>query len=351
MNKCCSSTNRVHTGSEMKTEENPKTNKVGLVVLFNHNYEKNIPLIKNIYRSRFPNLRILMPFYYGNDEEVIGVYGNSFTFQTYIAQARDKIMAMNCDSYLIIGDDVYLNPDINNSNLHSNLSLSEESFYIDSVCNVSLGEYSRPILEATRFNPNAMGLDPSVNRLLPTYDEAYRILQEKGVIGSTRLSTWKIFFRRFRKPFLSHLAYNRYVIISRCYHILRKLQYWLKPVKMRYPYVFGYSDLIVVPATHMKKWCQYLEIFATWGMFVEMAIPTAMLLLKQAKISFSDEITLKTGNVWYPYNPSHQAKIEAIINELYTNASTLEKLAKLFPKNYLYLHPVKLSRYAASEKA
>lgn len=328
----------------MKTM-NTDSRKTGLIVLFNHNYEKNIPIIKEIYQSRFSDLLILMPFYYGDDPHVISVYGNSYTFQSYIVQARERIMAMDCDSFLIIGDDVFLNPSINNTNLHEKLSLEKDTFYIDSICNVSLGEYSRPILEATRFNPKAPGLDPSANRILPSFDEAYEILKNKKFIGSTRLSVWKTFFRKFKKPYLKNIAYNRYVIISRCYHILRKIQYRLKPVKMPYPYVFGYSDFIVVPRTRMAEWCRYLEIFATWGMFVEMAIPTAMLLLKDAKVSFSDNISLKTGNVWYPYSPQHYATIEATIDKLLLASSTSEDLSHHFPKEYLYLHPVKLSRY------
>lgn len=320
--------------------------KVGLVVLFNHNYEKNIPLIKEIYKGRFADMRILMPFYYGNDEEVIGVYGNSYTFQSYIVQAREKIMAMNCDSYLIIGDDVCLNPQINADNLHAKLVLDWDSFYIDDINNVSQCKYARPILEASRFSPEVPGLDPSANRLLPTFEEAYNILKEKGFIGSIRLSKWKMFFRRFKKPFFRHLAYNRYVILSRCYHILRKLQYMLKPVKMPYPYVFGYSDLIIVPHNKMLEWCRILEIFASWGMFVEMAIPTAMLLVKDSKISFSDSRGLKTGNVWYTDTPAHYAMMEARINELLNGSSDIAELARNFPSEYLYLHPVKLSRYA-----
>lgn len=320
--------------------------KTGLVVLFNHNYEKNIPLIKEVYGERFSDMRILMPFYYGEDEKVLSVYGNSFLFQNYIVQVREKLMAMDCDDFLIIGDDVYLNPDINGSNLHEKLSLSEGSFYIDKVHDVSLGEYSRPVVEASRFSPGVLGLDTSANRILPSYEEAYSILKQKGVIGSTRLSRWKLFFRRFRKPFFRNFAYNRYVFLSRCYHILKWLQYRIKPVKMPYPYVFGYSDLIVVPREKMIEWCRYLEIFASWGMFVEMAIPTAMLLVKDALISFSDNIAFKTGNVWYTQGVEQYYLLNNIIDKIHNQSSGIADIARNFPREYLYLHPLKLSRYA-----
>lgn len=64
-----------------------------------------------------------MPFYYGKDEDVIGGYGNSFVFRTYIAQVRERLLNTNCDDFRIIGDDVLLNPSINEYNVHERRSI------------------------------------------------------------------------------------------------------------------------------------------------------------------------------------------------------------------------------------
>lgn len=318
---------------------------LGLVVLFNHNYEKNIPIIKSIYKSRFPRLRILMPFYYGNDEEVIGVFGNSFTFHAYIAQARKELMKMGCNDFLIIGDDLLLNPELDSINFYEKISIPEGSFYIDKIENVSECRYNRPVMEASKFFPySTPGLDPSVNKHVPTFDEAFKVLLERGFITSTKLSKWAPFYPLFKKNIIKNFYNNYKIFKARCWHFLKVVKYKFKPVHMPYPYVFGYSDIILIPANRMEELCRYLEVFATWNMFVEMAIPTAIMLLPNAKIHFASQCSYKTGNVWYPQDPKHFKKINDIINELMNKSDNYIDLVTHYPNEYLYLHPVKLSR-------
>lgn len=315
----------------------------GLVVLFNHNYEGNIPLIKEYYKKRFPVLRILMPFYYGDDEEVIGVYGHSFVFQTYIAQAREKLMQMPCDDFLIIGDDLILNPVLNEKNIHSTFVIDEGAFYIDGVADIAAGEFWRPLREARLFRPEFVGLDRSANRILPSKKEAFDILNNQGVISSLKLYKWKPFFRPFKKGLRKNFRANVRALLSRCYHIMQMVRHRIFPVTMPYPCVFGYSDIILVPREHMVQYCRYLEVFATWRMFVELAIPTAMMLQTQAKVCFAGKSLYKMGNVWYPQDGRHYRKINGVIDELMGKSASLNDLEDNFPQEYMYLHPVKLS--------
>lgn len=320
-----------------------------LIVLFNHNYEKNIDIIKKIYKDQFPLLRIIMPFYYGNDPEIISVYGNSFTFQTYIAQAREKLQELECDDILIIGDDLLLNPEINSHNIHDKLNIPNGAFYIDKIENVSNCDYYRPILEATKFSPHPAGLDTSANRILPSYSEALQILAQKGFTIQTKLSKWNPFYPEFKKPFFNNLYSNYKCFKGRIWHLLKVIQYRLKPVNMPYPYVFGYSDIIMIPKDRLIDFSRYLEVFATWNMFVEMAIPTAMLLQPDSVISYAENHSYKTGNVWYPQNPVHYTTISGIINSIIQNSHTIDDLSNCFPSEYLYLHPVKLSHFVKND--
>lgn len=80
-------------------------------------------------------------------------------------------------------------------------------------------------------------------------------------------------------------------------------------------------------------------------MFVEMAIPTAIMLLPDSKVCFSDKTKYKTGNVWYPQDPQHFESVSDAINNLQKKALSAEQLEQFFPREYLYLHPVKLSKY------
>lgn len=321
--------------------------KTGLVVLFNHNYEKNIPIIRKLYADRFPMMCILMPFYYGNDPDVTGVYGNSFVFHTYIAQAKEKLMKMGCDDFLIIGDDLLLNPELNQNNIHEKLNIPHGAFYLDGYVNISSGQSYRAIVEAVKFNTSPPGLDSSANRIMPSYDEALQILQDKKVMGSPILSKCRPFYPEWEKPFFKRAHENYKVLKARVWHFCNMMKWKLKPRKASYPCVFGYSDIILVPKEKMDEWCRYLEVMATWQMFVELAIPTAIFLMKDASVSFADATAYKTGNVWYPQNPAHFSRISAIINQMLNECGNdITGLEGAFPKEYLYLHPVKLSRFA-----
>lgn len=44
--------------------------KIGLVIIFNHPYAKNLEKLRSIYGERFSILRFLMPFYDGNEPDV-----------------------------------------------------------------------------------------------------------------------------------------------------------------------------------------------------------------------------------------------------------------------------------------
>ena len=327
-----------------------QTRKTGLVALYNHNYENNIDLIFNLYRPNFSTIRQLMPFYRGDREGVISVFGNSFVFQTYIAQARRELQQMPCDDILIIGDDLLLNPELDEFNIHEKLNITPGAFYIDKVENICSGEFSRPLDEADKFSCTPPGLDQSANRWVPSYDEAFTILRSKGLIDSCRLRKYKPFYPLFRSPLLGGgNAYKNYRIFkARVYHFLKMLRYRIKPTTFAYPCVFGYSDLILIPKEKLDLFCRYLETFATWGMFVEMAIPTAMMLMPDTQVCHADNHRYRTGNVWYPFDPKHYERTNSTIDKLFHACNgDISRLPEEYPREYLYLHPVKLSRFKA----
>lgn len=318
--------------------------KTGLVVLYNHNYEKNIPIIRSLYEKRFSSIIQLMPFYRGNDRDVVRVHGNSFQFHGYIAQAREHMQQMDCEDYLIIGDDLLLNPEIGEDNVHEHLNVPAGAFYIDGLVNISSGKCYRATAEAHRFDPSSAGLDGTVNALVPSYEEALVKLRAQELLDSEKLSRYTPFYPLWMKPVHKHAYANYKIFKARVFHFLRMLRYKLFPEKMAYPCVFGYSDIVLVPKARLDEWCGYLEVFASWRMFVELAIPTSLMLLPGATVCFASK--LKPGNLWYPQNPGHFDRIEKLIKTLTeSSGGNRENLELCFPGDYLYLHPVKLSQF------
>ena len=325
-------------------ETTKKKETCALVVIYNQNFEKNIQKIRDIYSSRFSKIVQIMPFYYGCDPDVIPVYGTCYQFQAYYVQARRQLLEVDCDRFLFIADDLLLNPKINERNVAEQLKLAPGDFYIDCFADVASGEFTRAVTEAHRIQTKQRDLDASASRILPSYEEAFKILKDRGLATTTRLRKYVPLLRPLKRPLVRKAKKNAFNMLRNGYHILKRLSYLVFPRRMKYPCVYGYSDIVSIPKSRYEDWVRYVEVFTVWRMFVELSIPTAMALLKDVKIVTNEHLELKSGNVWYPQDQHHHLTMERVIENLVEETGgTVRLLAEKFPPQYLYLHPVKLS--------
>ncbi|HTD94780.1 MAG TPA: hypothetical protein VK644_13240, partial [Chitinophagaceae bacterium] len=88
-----------------------------LVIVFNHRYDKNIPVLERMYSGRFRHIYFLVPFYDGAHPNVIPVYESSNFFQSYFAQGFHRFFREEFTHYIFLGDDCVLNPSITESNV------------------------------------------------------------------------------------------------------------------------------------------------------------------------------------------------------------------------------------------
>ena len=102
---------------------------------------------------------------------------------------------------------------------------------------------------------------------------------------------------------------------------------------MNYPLVLAGSDIAIVPSSAINKFCYYCGIFAAANLFTEMAIPTAM-ILSLDEIKVINDLDYKAA-----YLP-HGNDDMGIIAKYKNNP---RGIMKNWPKNYLYVHPIKLS--------
>lgn len=104
--------------------------KPALVIIYNHQFNRNIQPIEDLYRNRFSKIFHLVPFYEGNRPNVIPVYENSFYFQGYVSQAWSELKSAGAGHYIFVGDDLILNPMINEENYRTELAVDEETSFI-----------------------------------------------------------------------------------------------------------------------------------------------------------------------------------------------------------------------------
>ncbi|HTL09351.1 MAG TPA: hypothetical protein VL307_13870 [Chitinophagaceae bacterium] len=316
---------------------------VALVILFNHNYEANIEKLKKLYQPRFSNIYFIMPFYRGNDPQVIAVYENSFYFQGYIAKALEQLSVHNYDHYMFVGDDLILNPSINEHNYKESFSITHYSGFMPDIFlltdltqtspNRPFAPYWPGIVEAARFTVKQRGIE--ISKFLPSYEEAKNKLARHGLHFTPKLSL-QFALRPLKKiPFTkADFEYKKRVIKNYTVNI----KDLLFKRRLQYPLVGAYSDLCIVPNGAVKDMIAYCGTFAALNLFVEVALPTAFALSVPA-VSTEATLGMHGLTLWNPTTVgAFEKKYQSDLGFLFAN----------FPERTLYIHPIKLSRWKLS---
>ena len=295
--------------------------KIALLVIYNHRYDKNISRINEIYANRFSNIYHIMPFYDGDIENVIPVYDSSFQFQGYISQAFQHLKNKGFSHFVCVADDMVINPRLNEQNFFQLSGIDEDACFVHELRD--LRDVRRRwfhIGNAIRFSIFNRGLE--IDAILPTREEALNAFQKHNI--PTRLVPewpYQSLRRRVRETLLKYRKILYYRILQRLY--------------FSYPLVGGYSDMIVVPNTVMPKFCQYCGAFSAARLFVEIAIPTSMILCSE-KVQTIQEIRMKDSLI-LPRNKDRDFLPK--FNHSY------DQLVSAFPEDMLYIHPIKLSQW------
>jgi len=296
-----------------------------LIVVFNHRYDVNIGKLEKIYSNRFKDIFFLVPFYDGNKSNVIPVYINSFLFQGYFIQAFEKFFDDKYSHYVFVADDLILNKKINAENILSELRLEKDSAFI---------KYLTPVPDASlSWEPLASAMTEINRNFTPEYSK--QLPDIKTALDSFQKSNLKIQPADLRPRINAMQCLMR----AAAQHLLGKLSMKIKMKglwPMPYPLAMGFSDFVIVPASSIRKFCRYCGLFTIMEVFVEVAIPTS-LVLSCEKINTENKIEWKGTEIW------NQKEIKRIEESCHHN---LKNLYGEFKNNQLYLHPVKLSKWS-----
>lgn len=294
-----------------------RSSRVALVVIYNHQYNENIPIVEEVYRDRFTDIYHLVPFYKGNLDNVIPVYENSFYFQGYIAQGLTAFFKEKYDHYLFIGDDLLLNPVINENNYREILKLGLGSSYMPrlDVMHSYWKGYNIKARLAHAFDIKKAGVE--AEEILPTYADAL-----------TRLSGHKVEVGKFSFDQIN--KYFNHPLLSKIGFLFSKFRVF----GVSYPLTSSYADIFAISGCSIKEFCHYCGVFAALDLWVEIAAPTALALSSQSIIR-DDDLEFKGRALW-------TADDFMLLDKYNYSLSTL--LAD-FPPEYLYLHPIKMSKW------
>lgn len=314
---------------------------VCLVIIFNHRFDKNIEKLQEIYKNRFKNIFFVMPFYDGDVENVIPVYCGSDTFQGFIAQAFYRIKG-DYSHYVFIADDMLLNDSINENTILNYLNLTEKDGYIKSVSHLSdinVSEWGHAITAIMHFCDVCYlkNFEHSFD-FLPPREEAVKLFARHGIVhkeldkSNVNLSDMRKIIGESLKRVILRGGANCSSYM--CKGIIKQI-YTKGKYVLPYPLAMGYSDFIIIPQKNMRQFAHICGVFATMRVFVEVAIPTAMLLCLDS-IVYENEMC--GVEMWHAHEvkdlqAKHDLKIESLYNEIRD-------------RNLLYFHPIKLSQWS-----
>lgn len=303
--------------------------KVCLVVIFNHRFDRNLPLLRKIYGARFSNIRFLMPFYDGSDVDVIPVYESSYQFQGYLIQAYDKLKDIPCSHYLFIGDDLILNPDFDELSFVSRTNMCGKKFLSSSFSELNspnkfkwkwTAGSSKPFYDAaTSWQNSLCTYDEALSKFNDFFGVKYKETYDQDFFGDPNkpganvLGSWnnaKSFFN----------VVNYFIATNR------------NSLKIPYPMAGGYSDIFCVDKDSLFEFSRLCGIFSAMNLFVEIAIPTAAVLTyKRNDVEFLPGSS--TLLLWGNDRNNFERKYDGDFGRLYRE----------WDEKIFCVHPIKLS--------
>ena len=301
--------------------------RVALLIVYNHRYDKNISRLEEIHKQKFSHRFHIIPFYDGENEidgEIVPVVGHSWYFQGYLCQAYQYIRIKYGDDYFthyfVVADDMLVNPKLNEHNLWSEIGIDEKDDFFPEFIELQSIKFSWRIHQALNYKRTIPGVE--INGELPSKEDAQERFK-KHKISCDRIPMSSIFNFKFK---LHPMMYN---IIKN-----KQWKYVFSRRHLDYPLVGGYSDIFLVTNNSIERFMHYCAAFASTGLFVEIAIPTALVLVSDRIKKFEDT-KMKSGAIWNK-NESD------ILNKYGFN---LQSLINDFPEELLFLHPIKLSKW------
>ena len=305
--------------------------KVCLVVVFNHRFDRNLPLLRKIYGERFSDVRFLMPFYDGTDADVIPVYESSFQFQGYFIQAYDKLKDIPCTHYLFVGDDLIINPAFDETNLVGRINMYDKKFACPTFTPLNSSNKfrwhwsalsSKPFYDtAIQWKSSLCSYEEAMTKFNDFFGERYKETYDKAFFGNPNepggnlIGSWNDAQGFFN-------VVNYFIMTNR------------NSLKIPYPMAGGYSDIFCLDKESLLEFSRLCGIFSSMNMFVEIAIPTAVVLTyKKIDVKFFPDNSMLI--LWDNDRIDFENKYENDFSRMYNE----------WNEKNLCVHPVKLSRW------
>lgn len=290
------------------------TPRICVCVMMNHPFPAVIPMLRRLYADRFSHLRFLIPFERSDDQDVITVYRGSYNHAAYLQDAAHELRGIDCDYFLVVHDDVLLNPKLRESNFLDVFPIGLDDGFIAEMgampTEFGAWEWNAAFLPRTLFPKSLLfgsGVElANLKRYMPDRRTIAAAMEKNGVRHTDRLgldpaAMWDM--RRHPAHILlyglSHAApvdAERHVDIeARSLDIMRALTEVLgkaleqadgssqgptgaTSIDLPFPVAASgyFADCYVLPKSRFDDFSHYMGVASAANLFVELMVPTLL---------------------------------------------------------------------------
>lgn len=338
--------------------------KICLCILMNHPFPGNIPLLRKIYEGRFSTIRFFIPFERLDEDDVLTVYRGSYTHAAYLTDHMHELAMIDCDYFLVLHDDVLLNPYLSEATFRELFPIGPDDGFIAGfhapgsglahwiwffgfvqkllypksilfgagVETESLGKYL-PSPEALAAKFKAAKVDPQRYVRLSLRSGAdvkrqpsralFHGLAERLTVDALQA---KVDAACWTAVLALTSALDETTAMDRSRKALRSRR--SKRLKLPFPVVTAanFSDLYIVPRSRFASYAHYVGVTAAANLFVELVVATLLVACCE-KVWTAAELDLDAAGLQVP-----------------------RELSSLENRRCLAMHPVKLSIYSSADE-
>lgn len=230
------------------------------MIIFNHRYDQNIELIRKLYGKRFECIRILMPFYDGDDKCVIPVYECSYQFQGYLIQAYDRLMETGASYFFFVSDDVMIHPAIDQNNLIDVFQMRGRDVFFDKMFLLNSKGCFREWIHSRYSSRAFLHKSTKWQGSIPDFDKA--------------IERFNVYFG-FSYPTLYSADFFEGISTNEVEEFVKNNG---DSRAIPYPMAYGYSDIFMISKEKLLEIARICGVFAAMNLFAEIAIPTSIIL-------------------------------------------------------------------------
>jgi hypothetical protein len=281
-----------------------------------------------------------------NRVDVITVYRGSFSHNGYITDAKQQLDEIDCSHFIIMHDDVLLNPSLNESNILNFLCVNERDAFVPYIWQIDadIGAWHFfPGIVWKLFYPNnslsGSGLEYQVIfDNLPPISVAKEKMRRYGLLSNGLLKLMNTTLSESAPIGVASLLHARYFSSSKIEMHMRLVRSLLDglydtapggtQIELPYPFAMTgpFSDFYILPKYALTDYAHISGIFAAANIFVEVVVGTVLVLSADNVVSAREkDLTFK----WSEENRD----LDVIASEMLEN------------RKLVATHPFKIARH------